>query len=66
MRRAEIAKVTDVVGNYAHQPDDDATIDADGGVVFLADLLPAVDRCDVRGPRGRFRITVEFWPEEKL
>ncbi len=37
-----------------------------GRILYLDDLVPEQMRGDItaRGPVGRVRVTVEFWPEE--
>lgn len=61
-------KVTEVVGEF------------DGDGVYELDIIPGADGCEFgrgykgktlremfdtpRGQRGRFRVTVEFWPED--
>jgi hypothetical protein len=57
-------KVTEVVGNLHDEPYF-CNLREDGGIVSLHDCLPkeACGNYRAPGPRGRFRITVEFWPD---
>lgn len=69
----EPIKVTEFVGRHRKGPEwDDFDVGPRkrGGCLCVSDLLPnealarMEDVCDdVVGPRGRFRITVEFWPD---
>lgn len=62
-------KVTEVVGMAVVEYEYTAiSTSPDDPVLSMVAFVPAasVPRSDEHyGPRGRFRITVEFWPEEK-
>lgn len=60
----KLVKVTDVVGEHYSDVETDILVESNDGRVEtyrLRDMLP--DACE--GKRGRWRITVEFEPEEE-
>jgi hypothetical protein len=62
-------EVTEVVGCFRKYDNCAIAVDRPDGVtgyVVLEDVLPDQATTPEReGPRGRYRVTVEFWPEDK-
>jgi hypothetical protein len=59
-----VKKVTEIVGEHYSDIETDIIVESDGGRVEthrLSDMLPD----GAEGKRGRWRITVEFEPEDE-